>query len=443
MNVHDSERLPGCWRTPATRAPGDGDTADVVVFNTCAVRENADNRLYGNLGQLKPVKDAHAGHADRRRRVPGAEGPRRDRAAGAVGRRRVRHAQHRLAAGAARAGPDRTTRRRSRSSSRCETFPSTLPTRRESPYAAWVAISVGCNNTCTFCIVPALRGKEKDRRPGDVLAEVRGAGRRGRPRGHPARAERQRLRRRVRRPRRVRRSCCAPAGRSRGWSGCGSPRPHPRDFTDDVIAAMAETPNVMPSLHMPLQSGSDRVLAAMRRSLPLGSLPRHHRPGARRDAGGSDHHRHHRGLPRRDRGGLRSRRSTSSARPGSPRRSRSSTPSDRAPRPRRWPTRFPRTSSRSATSGSSALRRARSPGRRTSARSAVPWSCWSPRARAARTARPTGCPAARPDNRLVHFTTGRQRPSPRRHGDRRGHLRRPAPPRVGHRPCRRAPDPRR
>ena len=173
MNVHDSERLAGLLEDAGYARAGDGDTADVVVFNTCAVRENADNRLYGNLGHLKPVKDAHAGHADRGRRVPGAEGPRRDHPAGAVGRRRVRHPQHRLAAGAARAGPASTPRRRSRSSSRCEVFPSTLPTRRESPYAAWVAISVGCNNTCTFCIVPALRGKEKDRRPGDVLAEVK------------------------------------------------------------------------------------------------------------------------------------------------------------------------------------------------------------------------------------------------------------------------------
>ena len=95
-----------------------------------------------------------------------------DHRRGAVGRRRLRHPQHRLAAGAARAGPRRNEEAQVEILESLEVFPSTLPTRRESAYAAWVSISVGCNNTCTFCIVPALRGKEKDRRPGDILAEI-------------------------------------------------------------------------------------------------------------------------------------------------------------------------------------------------------------------------------------------------------------------------------
>jgi tRNA-2-methylthio-N6-dimethylallyladenosine synthase len=153
-----------------------------------------------------------------------------------------------------------------------ETFPSTLPTRRESPYAAWVSVSVGCNNTCTFCIVPALRGTEKDRRPGDILQEVEalvaegvleitllgqnvnaygsGFGDLG-----DVAADRQAFAKLLR-------AC----GRIDGLERVRFTSPHPRDFTDDVIAAMAETPNVMPSLHMPLQSGSDPVLKAMRRS---------------------------------------------------------------------------------------------------------------------------------------------------------------------------------
>jgi tRNA-2-methylthio-N6-dimethylallyladenosine synthase len=146
-----------------------------------------------------------------------------------------------------------------------EVFPSTLPARRESVYAAWVSISVGCNNTCTFCIVPALRGKEKDRRPGDILAEIQALvdqgvievtllgqnvnaygvefGDRG------AFAD-------------LLRAC----GAIHGLQRVRFTSPHPRDFTEDVIDAMAQTPNVMPQLHMPLQSGSDSVLQRMRRS---------------------------------------------------------------------------------------------------------------------------------------------------------------------------------
>ena len=146
-----------------------------------------------------------------------------------------------------------------------EVFPSTLPARRESAYAGWVSISVGCNNTCTFCIVPSLRGTERDRRPGDVLAEVEALAADGvlevtllgqnvnsygvefGDRGAFAK---------------LLRAC----GDVPGLERVRFTSPHPRDFTSDVIAAMAQTPNVCPQLHMPLQSGSDRVLKAMRRS---------------------------------------------------------------------------------------------------------------------------------------------------------------------------------
>ena len=194
-----------------------------------------------------------------------------------------------------------------------EVFPSTLPTQRESAYAAWVSISVGCNNTCTFCIVPSLRGKEKDRRPGDVLAEIRALVAEGVSEvtllGQNVNSygvefgDRQAFSKLLR-------AC----GEIEGLERVRFTSPHPAEFTDDVIAAMAETPNVMPQLHMPLQSGSDRMLRAMRRSYRQSKLPRHHRPGPRRDAGRRDHHRHHRRLPRRDRGGLPGRRWTSSAR---------------------------------------------------------------------------------------------------------------------------------
>jgi tRNA-2-methylthio-N6-dimethylallyladenosine synthase len=146
-----------------------------------------------------------------------------------------------------------------------EVFPSTLPSKRENAYAGWVSISVGCNNTCTFCIVPSLRGKEKDRRPGDILAEIEALVADGvievtllgqnvntygvefGDRGAFAK---------------LLRAC----GQIEGLERVRFTSPHPAAFTDDVIDAMAETHNVMPQLHMPLQSGSDSILKAMKRS---------------------------------------------------------------------------------------------------------------------------------------------------------------------------------
>ncbi|MGA9746235.1 MAG: MiaB/RimO family radical SAM methylthiotransferase, partial [Nocardioides sp.] len=144
-------------------------------------------------------------------------------------------------------------------------FPSSLPASRESSYAAWVSISVGCNNTCTFCIVPALRGKEKDRRPGDILAEVRALVAEGV-------SEVTLLGQNVNTygvefgDRHAFGKLLRACGEIEGLDRVRFTSPHPAAFTDDVIAAMAETSNVMHQLHMPLQSGSDKVLKDMRRS---------------------------------------------------------------------------------------------------------------------------------------------------------------------------------
>jgi tRNA-2-methylthio-N6-dimethylallyladenosine synthase len=146
-----------------------------------------------------------------------------------------------------------------------EVFPSTLPTKRESAYAAWVSVSVGCNNTCTFCIVPSLRGKEKDRRPGEILAEIQALVADGVSEvtllGQNVNAYGVEFGDRLAFGKLLR-AC----GDIDGLERVRFTSPHPAEFTDDVIAAMAETPNVMPQLHMPLQSGSDKVLRAMRRS---------------------------------------------------------------------------------------------------------------------------------------------------------------------------------
>ena len=241
------------------------EAADVVVFNTCAVRENADNKLYGNLGQLRPAKTRNP---DMQIAVGGCMAQ-KDRStivrAGAVGRRRLRHPQHRLPAGPARPGPPQQARRgrdprepRGLPVARC-------PTRRDSAYGGWVSISVGCNNTCTFCIVPSLRGKEADRRPGDILAEVEALVAQGVVEvtllGQNVNTYGVEFGDRLAFGKLLR-AC----GEIEGLERVRFTSPHPAAFTDDVIAAMAETPNVMPSLHMPLQSGSDRVLKAMRRS---------------------------------------------------------------------------------------------------------------------------------------------------------------------------------
>jgi tRNA-2-methylthio-N6-dimethylallyladenosine synthase len=146
-----------------------------------------------------------------------------------------------------------------------EVFPSALPARRESSYAGWVSISVGCNNTCTFCIVPSLRGREQDRRPAEILAEIEALVAEGVLEvtllGQNVNSygvefgDRSAFAGLLR--------ACGPIG---GLERVRFTSPHPKDFTDEVIAAMAETPNVCPQLHMPLQSGSDAVLRAMRRS---------------------------------------------------------------------------------------------------------------------------------------------------------------------------------
>jgi len=264
MNFHDSERLAGLLEESGyQRADGD-QVPDVVVFNTCAVRENADNRLYGNLGQLLPVKAAHPGMQI----AVGGCLAQKDRAG--IAKRApwvdVVFGTHNI--GSLPALLQRaqvTAEAQVEIVESLERFPSVLPARRESPYAAWVAISVGCNNTCTFCIVPSLRGREEDRRPGDVLAEVRALAADGV-------LEVTLLGQNVNSygagfgDRKAFGKLLRACGEIDGLERVRFTSPHPRDFTDDVIAAMAGTSNVMPSLHMPLQSGSDAVLRAMRRS---------------------------------------------------------------------------------------------------------------------------------------------------------------------------------
>ncbi|SEC49211.1 tRNA-i(6)A37 thiotransferase enzyme MiaB [Rhodococcus jostii] len=270
MNVHDSERLSGLLEDAGYTKAAAGQAPDLVVFNTCAVRENADNKLYGNLSHLAPAKEQNP---DMQIAVGGCLAQKdRDIVVKKAPWVDVVFGTHNI--GSLPALLDRA-RHNQRAEveilDALEAFPSTLPAKRESAYAGWVSISVGCNNTCTFCIVPALRGKEVGRRPGDILAEVQALVNEGvvevtllgqnvnaygvsfadpdQPRDRGAFAA-------------LLRAC----GEIDGLERVRFTSPHPAEFTDDVIEAMAETPNVCPQLHMPLQSGSDRVLKAMRRS---------------------------------------------------------------------------------------------------------------------------------------------------------------------------------
>jgi tRNA-2-methylthio-N6-dimethylallyladenosine synthase len=270
MNVHDSERVAGLLEAAGYRRAGDGDDADVVVFNTCAVRENADNKLYGNISHLAPRKRSNP---DFQIAVGGCLAQKdRDAVLDKAPWVDVVFGTHNIGS-----LPTLLERARHNSVAQVEIaealqeFPSALPAARESAYAAWVSISVGCNNSCTFCIVPSLRGKEVDRSPDDILAEVRSLVADGvlevtllgqnvnaygvsfadphLPRNRGAFAE-----------------LLTECGRIDGLERVRFTSPHPAEFTDDVIEAMAQTPNVCPALHMPLQSGSDRMLRAMRRS---------------------------------------------------------------------------------------------------------------------------------------------------------------------------------
>jgi tRNA-2-methylthio-N6-dimethylallyladenosine synthase len=263
MNEHDTERIAGLLEAEGMRRTVALDDADLVVLNTCAVRENADNRLYGTLGHLATEKA--------RRGLTIAVGgclAQKDR--GTVLRRApwvdVVFGTHNLGS-----LPVLLRRAREQGVAQAEffdemqAFPSSLPARRDSDWSAWVAISVGCNNTCTFCIVPMLRGKERSRRIGDLVAEVEALvadgvveitllGQNVNSYGTDLPGHRQLFGDLLRALDGV-----------QGLERLRFTSPNPKDFRDDVVEAMASCRPLAEHVHFPLQSGSDRVLRLMRR----------------------------------------------------------------------------------------------------------------------------------------------------------------------------------
>jgi tRNA-2-methylthio-N6-dimethylallyladenosine synthase len=268
MNEHDSERIAGLLTADGMTPAADVGGARVVVLNTCAVRENADNKLYGNLGHLKPVK---AADPDLRIVVSGClaqkdQGEIQRRAPWVdvvVGTHALPHLLDLLRRSEVE-GPQMDVREYT------ETFPSALPAARGDPFRAWVSIAPGCDNACTFCIVPLVRGPQRSRAVGDILAEVQGLAAHGV-------VEVTLLGQNVNtygRDLTVPGSSTKPlfadllraVGAVDGIRRVRFTSPHPHDFTPDVIDAMAETPTVCEHIHFPMQSGSDAVLRRMRRS---------------------------------------------------------------------------------------------------------------------------------------------------------------------------------
>ncbi len=268
MNEHDSERIGGLLMTAGMTPTEDVEAARVIVLNTCAIRANADNKLYGNLGHLKPLKDRNpdlkivvAGClAQKDRGLIQQRAPWVDVVVGTHALPRLLE----LLREADEDGPAMDVREHT------ETFPSALPAARADAFRAWVSIAPGCDNACTFCIVPLVRGPQRSRSIGDILAEVQGLADRGvvevtllgqnvntfgRDMTVPGSSRRPLFARLLRE-----------VGAIHGIERVRFTSPHPHDFTPDVIEAMAETPTVCEHIHFPLQSGSDRVLRAMRRS---------------------------------------------------------------------------------------------------------------------------------------------------------------------------------
>jgi len=266
MNEHDSERIAGLFEQDGMVSAPSLDVADVVYINTCTIRENADNRMYGNLGQLKAIKDVNPDMmlvvggcaAQKDRDLVRTKAPWVDVVIGTHNLDRVLD----LMDHAEQWGPITEV------VDELQAMPSSLPVRRELEHSAWVTIQVGCNNTCTFCIVPSVRGVEISRRPGDIVREVQRLaadgvvevtllGQNVDTYGRDLAIDGKRrpifgdLLRRV--------------GEVEGISRVRFTSPHPNDFREEVARAMAETEAVCEQLHFPLQSGSDRILSAMHR----------------------------------------------------------------------------------------------------------------------------------------------------------------------------------
>ena len=268
MNEHDSERIAGLLEGDGMVPADDLDDADVIVLNTCCIRENADNKLYGHLGHLKALKDerpdlqiAVAGClAQKDRETIRERAPHVDVVFGT-------HNVHRAA--------DLLTQAREQGPiveileatvlEDAHAFPSVLPASRESQHSAWVTIQIGCDNSCAFCIVPAVRGPEISRPFDTIVEEVQLLVDQGVVEVTLLGQNVNSYGRDITKRRPLFAELLREVGAIEGIRRVRYTSPHPKDLRPETIAAMAEVPTVCEHLHLPLQSGSDRVLAAMHR----------------------------------------------------------------------------------------------------------------------------------------------------------------------------------
>ncbi|HSM68061.1 MAG TPA: tRNA (N6-isopentenyl adenosine(37)-C2)-methylthiotransferase MiaB [Ilumatobacteraceae bacterium] len=280
MNEHDSERISGLLEADGLVRAENEDDADVVVLNTCCIRENADNKLYGNLGHLKSWKAEREG---RQIVVSGCLAQKdQERVAERAGHVDVvmgTHNVHRAAellAEARTVGRPVTEILTEAVIDDQAMFPSALPARRETSYNAWVTIQIGCDNNCAFCIVPAVRGTEISRPYDEILAEVGQLVAAGTSEvtllGQNVNSYGRDLQMAARRAgddsvrlRPLFADLLRDVGAVEGIRRVRYTSPHPKDMRPETFAAMAATPAVCEHLHYPLQSGSDRVLASMHR----------------------------------------------------------------------------------------------------------------------------------------------------------------------------------
>jgi tRNA-2-methylthio-N6-dimethylallyladenosine synthase len=268
MNEHDSERIAGLLESDGLEATDDLDEADVVVLNTCCIRENADTKLYGHLGHLKSEK----ARRPELQIVVGGCLAQKDRDAI---RERAPHVDvvfgthnvHRAAALLEQARTDGPVVEiwEETDPEAAEAFPSALPVRREVPWAGWVTIQIGCDNSCAFCIVPAVRGKEISRPFDDIVDEVASAAADGVTEVTLLGQNVNSYGRDLTHRRPLFADLLRATGAVDGIRRVRYTSPHPKDLRPETIEAMATTPAVCEHLHLPLQSGSDRVLARMHR----------------------------------------------------------------------------------------------------------------------------------------------------------------------------------